>query len=85
LNIIDKAYELGYPPNGDTQNTRQDRRLAMDQRDEERQYVKDSKESAKQAKCPKCGGSKVKSCPGGAALKAVPGIWWVCEDCKHQW
>ena len=57
----------------------------MDPRDEERQYVKDSKESVKQAKCPKCGSSKVKSCPGGAAVKAVPGIWWVCEDCKHQW
>jgi hypothetical protein len=52
---------------------------------EEQQWSKDSKESVKQAKCPKCGGNKVKSCPGGAALKAVPGIWWVCEDCKHQW
>jgi hypothetical protein len=50
-----------------------------------RQYVKDAKESEKQAVCPKCGGKKVKSCPGGAAIKAVPGIWWVCEDCKHQW
>jgi hypothetical protein len=57
----------------------------MADQNEEQQWSKDSKESVKQAKCPKCGSSKVKSCPGGAALKAVPGIWWVCEDCKHQW
>jgi hypothetical protein len=61
------------------------RRIEMADQNEERQYVKDAKESVKQAVCPKCGGKKVKSCPGGAALKAVPGIWWVCEDCKHQW
>jgi transcription elongation factor Elf1 len=57
----------------------------MADRDEERQYVKDSRESKKPEKCPKCGSQKITSCPGGSSLKAVPGIWWVCDDCKHQW
>ena len=52
----------------------------------DQQYVKDSrKPESMPAKCPACGGSKVVSCPGGASIKAVPGIWWVCDDCKHQW
>jgi hypothetical protein len=61
------------------------RRIEMADNSEQRQYVKDAKESIKQSVCPKCGSKKVKSCPGGTAIKAVPGIWWVCEDCKHQW
>jgi len=59
--------------------------LAMAEQDEERQYVKDSRSSEKPEKCPKCGSKKVISCPGGASLKMIPGIWWLCEDCKHQW
>jgi transcription elongation factor Elf1 len=62
------------------------RRLEMADREEkERQYVKDSKESKKPEICPKCGSKKITSCPGGSSLKAVPGIWWICDDCKHQW
>jgi len=57
----------------------------MPDQEEERQYVKDSRPSAKPEKCPKCGSKKITTCPGGASLKAVPGIWWVCDDCKHQW
>jgi len=57
----------------------------MPDKEEERQYVKDSRQSVKPTTCPKCGGKKVTSCPGGLSLKAVPGIWWVCDDCKHQW
>ena len=50
-----------------------------------RKYVRDSRVSEKPEKCPKCGSKKVTSCPGGSSLKAVPGIWWICDDCKHQW
>ncbi len=57
----------------------------MADKEEQRQYVKDSQPSSKPEKCPKCGSTKVTSCPGGLSLKAVPGIWWVCDDCKHQW
>jgi transcription elongation factor Elf1 len=57
----------------------------MGDREEERQYVKDSKVSNKPETCPKCGSKKITACPGGSSLKAVPGIWWVCDDCKHQW
>jgi transcription elongation factor Elf1 len=52
----------------------------------DRKFVRDSTSPvSKPEKCPKCGGKKVTSCPGGASLKAVPGIWWICDDCKHQW
>jgi hypothetical protein len=55
-------------------------------REEEKKYVHDTKSpSSKPEKCPKCGGDKITSCPGGASLKAVPGIWWLCDACKHQW
>jgi hypothetical protein len=57
----------------------------MTDREEDRQYVKDSRESKKPEACPKCSSKKITSCPGGASLKAVPGIWWICDDCKHQW
>jgi ferredoxin len=57
----------------------------MPDQQEDRQYVKDSRQSAKPEKCPKCGSKNVTACPGGASLNAVPGIWWVCDDCKHQW
>jgi hypothetical protein len=57
----------------------------INKREEEQQWSKDSKESKKPEVCPKCGSKKVTSCPGGASLKAVPGIWWICDDCKHQW
>jgi len=52
---------------------------------EEQKYITDSRESKKPEKCPKCSSKKITSCPGGSSLKAVPGIWWICEDCKHQW
>jgi hypothetical protein len=52
----------------------------------DQQYVKDSrKPEGTPEKCPACGSPKVISCPGGMSVKAVPGIWWVCDDCKHQW
>jgi transcription elongation factor Elf1 len=52
----------------------------------DRKFVRDSTlPVTKPEKCPKCGSEKVTSCPGGASLKAVPGIWWICDDCKHQW
>ena len=57
----------------------------MPEQQGDRQYVKDSRQSVKPDKCPKCGSKKITACPGGASLKAVPGIWWVCDDCKHQW
>ncbi|MGD9143464.1 MAG: hypothetical protein PVG61_06435 [Dehalococcoidia bacterium] len=53
--------------------------------EQERKYVSDSKQSQKPDTCPECGGESITSCPGGASLKAVPGIWWICDDCKHQW
>ncbi len=53
--------------------------------EEERQYVKDSTPSVKPEICPKCGSKKITSCPGGSKLKSVTGIWWVCDDCKHEW
>jgi len=57
-----------------------------ERREEERQYIKDTKKPVnKPEKCPKCGSQKITSCPGGASLKAIPGIWWICDDCKHQW
>ena len=57
----------------------------MADKEEERKYVRDSKSSVKPEACPKCGSKKITSCPGGSSLKAVPGIWWLCDDCKHQW
>jgi len=57
----------------------------MADREEERKYVRDSTPSVKPETCPKCGSKKITSCPGGSKLTAVPGIWWVCDDCKHQW
>jgi hypothetical protein len=57
----------------------------MADKEEARGFVRDSKASIKPEACPKCGGNKITSCPGGASLKAVPGIWWICDDCKHQW
>ncbi len=57
----------------------------MTENKEQRQYVKDSVESKKPEKCPKCGGTNITHCPGGSSLKAVPGIWWKCESCKHEW
>jgi len=57
----------------------------MVDREEERKFVRDSKESKKPETCPKCGSKKITSCPGGSSLKAVPGIWWICDDCKYQW
>ena len=57
----------------------------MADKEDERQYVRDSLPSSKPEKCPKCGSKKITSCPGGLSLKAVPGIWWICDDCKHQW
>ena len=57
----------------------------MTNQDLDRKYVRDSTESKKLAECPKCGSKKVTSCPGGSKLKAVPGIWWKCEECKHEW
>ena len=57
-----------------------------EKREEDQQYVRDTRKPvSKPEKCPKCGSQKITSCPGGASLKAVPGIWWVCDDCKHQW
>ena len=35
--------------------------------------------------CPKCGGKEISACPGGSKLKAVPGIWWACQGCHHEW
>jgi hypothetical protein len=35
--------------------------------------------------CPSCGGKDISSCPGGSKLKAVPGIWWSCHGCHHEW
>jgi len=53
---------------------------------EDRKYVRDSTSpETKPGKCPECGSEKVTSCPGGSSIKAVPGIWWICDDCKHQW
>jgi len=58
----------------------------MAKQDADRKFVRDSTAPAtKPGKCPKCGSKKVSSCPGGSSLKAVPGIWWICDDCKHQW
>jgi len=57
----------------------------MTENKEQRQYVKDSVELKKPEKCPKCGGTNITHCPGGSSLKAVPGIWWKCESCKHEW
>jgi hypothetical protein len=55
-------------------------------RKEEQKYVNDTKSPVgKPEKCPKCGAAKITSCPGGTSLKAVPGIWWICDECKHQW
>jgi transcription elongation factor Elf1 len=55
-------------------------------REDEQQYIRDTKTPVnKPEKCPKCGSKNITSCPGGASLKAVPGIWWICDDCKHQW
>jgi hypothetical protein len=51
----------------------------------DRKFVRDNVKPVKPEKCPKCGGPKVTSCPGGNSLKIVPGIWWICEDCKNQW
>jgi hypothetical protein len=66
------------------ENRREEKREEHNQ--EERQYIKDTKSpTSKPGKCPKCGGQKITSCPGGKSLKAVPGIWWVCDDCNHQW
>jgi len=57
----------------------------MPDKNEEQQYIKDSKESKRPEACPICGSKKITTCPGGNSLKAVPGIWWICDDCKHQW
>jgi len=58
----------------------------MVDREDERKYVRDSRVPVnKPETCPKCGSKNVTSCPGGSSLKAVPGIWWTCDDCKHQW
>lgn len=46
----------------------------MEDREEERKYVRDSKSSEKPELYPKCGSKKISSCPGGSSLKAVPGI-----------
>lgn len=55
-------------------------------RDQEQKYVRDTRKPDKTPEaCPNCGGKNITSCPGGASLKAVPGIWWVCDDCKNQW
>jgi hypothetical protein len=62
-----------------------EQKLYVPDQSKERQFVKDSKTSVKPDVCPKCGAKKVVSCPGGASLKAVPGIWWRCEACNHQW
>jgi hypothetical protein len=42
-------------------------------------------QGGKPDKCPKCNKQNVSSCPGGSSLKMVPGIWWKCEDCHHEW
>lgn len=58
----------------------------MVNQDANRKFVRDStKPTTKPEKCPKCGGNKVTSCPGGASTQMVNGIWWICDDCKHQW
>jgi len=57
----------------------------MADKEEERQYVKDSTPSVKPEICPKCGSKKITSCPGGSQIKSVTGIWWICDDCKHEW
>ncbi len=57
----------------------------MVNQDADRKFVRDSTESKKPEVCSKCGSKKVTSCPGGSQLKALPGIWWKCEDCKHEW
>jgi hypothetical protein len=51
----------------------------------DRKFVRDNTTPTKPEKCPKCASTKVIACPGGASLKVVPGIWWICDDCKHQW
>jgi hypothetical protein len=57
----------------------------MVNQDTDRKYVRESTQSNKPEECPKCSSKKIISCPGGSQLKAVPGIWWKCEDCKHEW
>jgi len=57
----------------------------MADKEEERKYVRDSTPSVKPETCPKCGSKKITTCPGGAKITAVPGIWWICDDCKHEW
>lgn len=57
----------------------------MSEQPEKHDYVKDSKVSDKPDVCPECGGTRITACPGGSKLKAVPGIWWKCEDCSHEW
>jgi hypothetical protein len=57
----------------------------MVNQDADRKFVRDSTESKRPEACPKCGSKKIISCPGGSKITAVPGIWWRCEDCKHEW
>jgi hypothetical protein len=55
--------------------------------------IQDGKKLARESKpqvskpetCPKCGGKKVSSCPGGSQRIAIQGIWWSCDDCHHEW
>ncbi len=54
-------------------------------KDDGKRFARESRPTAKPEACPKCGGKNIASCPGGSSLKAVPGIWWSCQDCHHEW
>jgi hypothetical protein len=58
----------------------------MEKMDEGRKLAMESKPPTdKPLACPKCGGTRISSCPGGSKIKFVPGIWWSCQDCTHEW
>lgn len=59
----------------------------MAEKDDGRKLARESRppEGGKPETCPKCGNAKISPCPGGSSLKAVPGIWWSCQDCHHEW
>jgi hypothetical protein len=66
-------------------DNRKNRELTMENQDEGRKLAIENRPGDKPETCPKCGGKKISSCPGGSKLKAVPGIWWSCQDCLHEW
>jgi hypothetical protein len=50
-----------------------------------RKLARESKSGDMPEKCPKCGSQKISACAGGSNFKAVPGIWWSCQECHHEW